>query len=179
MSFIWLSVLILEILIYADQVKSIFAHCFVLCIYASNVSALNAQLCLWQDVSASLSRKYPELYKEGIRNTYFNKRVVVTLALFSFYQSLIVYTFVATSSSNSVDSSGKMFGLWDVSTMAFNCIVVTVNLRILLMCDTITKWHHISIGGSILAWLMFILVYSGVYTPKVSLHLFCANHLLN
>ncbi|KAG5522348.1 hypothetical protein RHGRI_034508 [Rhododendron griersonianum] len=119
-----------------------------------------------KDVSASLSRKYPELYKEGIRNTYFKKRVVVTLALFSFYQSLVVYTFVATSSSNSVDSSGKMFGLWDVSTMAFNCIVVTVNLRILLMCDTITRWHHISIGGSILAWLMFILVYSGVYTPK-------------
>ncbi|KAH7856369.1 hypothetical protein Vadar_000649 [Vaccinium darrowii] len=119
-----------------------------------------------KDVSASLSKRFPELYMEGIRNTYFNRRVVVTWALFSLYQSLVVYNFVATSSSNSVDSSGKMFGLWDVSTMAFNCIVVTVNLRILLMCDTITRWHHISIGGSILAWLIFILLYSGVYTPK-------------
>ncbi|KAL6983575.1 Phospholipid-transporting ATPase 3 [Sarracenia purpurea var. burkii] len=119
-----------------------------------------------KDVSASLSKKYPELYKEGIRNTFFKWRVVGNLALISLYQSLVVYQFVATSSSNSVDSSGKMFGLWDVSTMAFNCIVVTVNLRIFMMCDTITRWHHISIGGSILTWFVFILIYSGVYTPK-------------
>ncbi|XP_052173708.1 phospholipid-transporting ATPase 3 [Diospyros lotus] len=119
-----------------------------------------------KDVSASLSKKYPELYKEGIRNTFFKWRVVVTLALFSLYQSLVVYHFVVTSTSNSVDSSGKMFGLWDVSTMAFNCIVVTVNLRLLMMCNTITRWHQISVGGSILAWFLFALVYSGIYTPK-------------
>ncbi|XP_057482184.1 phospholipid-transporting ATPase 3-like isoform X1 [Actinidia eriantha] len=119
-----------------------------------------------KDVSASLSKKYPELYKEGIRNTFFKWRVVATLAFFALYQSLIVYNFVIASSTNSVDSSGKMFGLWDISTMAFNCIVVTVNLRLLMMCDTITRWHHISVGGSILAWFMFILVYSGVYTPR-------------
>ncbi|KAL7181751.1 hypothetical protein ACSBR1_040618 [Camellia fascicularis] len=119
-----------------------------------------------KDVNAHLSKKYPQLYMEGIRNTFFKWRVVVTLALFSFYQSLVVYEFVVNSSSNSVDSSGKMFGLWDISTVAFNCIVVTVNLRLLLMCNTITRWHHISVGVSILAWLLFILIYSGVYTPK-------------
>ncbi|GFY88383.1 aminophospholipid ATPase 3 [Actinidia rufa] len=119
-----------------------------------------------KDVSASLSKKYPELYKEGIRNTFFKWRVVATLAFFALYQSLIVYNFVIASSSISVDSSGKMFGIWDVSTMAFNCIVVTVNLRLLMMCDTITRWHHISVGGSILAWFVFILLYSGVYTPR-------------
>ncbi|XAR64986.1 Phospholipid-translocating ATPase [Bertholletia excelsa] len=119
-----------------------------------------------KDVNACLSKKYPELYKEGIRNTFFKWRVVLILALFSLYQSLIVYNFVIKSSSNSVDSAGKMFGLWDISTMAFNCLVITVNLRLLMMCDTITRWHHISVGGSILAWFIFIFVYSGVYTPK-------------
>ncbi|KAI8539269.1 hypothetical protein RHMOL_Rhmol09G0169000 [Rhododendron molle] len=117
-----------------------------------------------KDVNASLSRKYPELYKEGMRNTYFNWKVLMVLAVSSLYQSLIVFYFVVTSSSNSVHSSGKMFGLWDISTMAFNCIVVIVNLRLLLMCDTITRWHHFSVGGSMLAWLTFIVVYSGVYT---------------
>ncbi|KAF7132165.1 hypothetical protein RHSIM_Rhsim09G0116600 [Rhododendron simsii] len=117
-----------------------------------------------KDVSASLSRKYPELYKEGMRNTYCNWKVLMVLAVSSLYQSLIVFYFVVASSSNSVHSSGKMFGLWDISTMAFNCIAVTVNLRLLLMCDTITRWHHFSVGGSMLAWLTFIVVYSGVYT---------------
>ncbi|KAI8021768.1 Phospholipid-transporting ATPase 3 [Camellia lanceoleosa] len=119
-----------------------------------------------KDVSASLSKKYPQLYKEGIRNTFFKWRVVVTLALFSFYQSLVIYNFAITSSSNSVDSNGKMFGLWDVSTTVFNCLVITVNLRLLLMCNTITRWHQITVGGSIVTWFIFVLVYTGVYTPK-------------
>lgn len=118
-----------------------------------------------QDVSASLSKRYPQLYKEGIRNSFFKWRVVGIWAFFSLYQSLIFYHFVTTSSSNGQNFSGKMFGLWDVSTMAFTCVVVTVNLRLLMICNSITRWHHISVAGSILAWFVFIFIYSGVMTP--------------
>ncbi|CAI9756241.1 unnamed protein product [Fraxinus pennsylvanica] len=119
-----------------------------------------------KDVNAALSKKYPELYKEGIRNTFFKWRVIATWAFFAIYQSLILYYFVIASSTSGMNSSGKMFGLWDVSTMAFTCVVVTVNLRLLMMCNTITRWHHISIGGSILAWFIFVFIYSGVVLPK-------------
>ncbi|KAL2546820.1 Phospholipid-transporting ATPase 3 [Forsythia ovata] len=119
-----------------------------------------------KDVNASLSKKYPELYKEGIRNTFFKWRVVATWAFFAIYQSLVLYYFVIASSTSGVNSSGKIFGLWDVSTMAFTCVVVTVNLRLLMMCNTITRWHHISVGGSILAWFIFVFIYSGVVLPK-------------
>ncbi|PQQ18213.1 hypothetical protein Pyn_01808 [Prunus yedoensis var. nudiflora] len=104
-----------------------------------------------KDVSASLSKKYPELYREGIRNVFFKWRVVAVWAFFSVYQSLIFYYFVTTSSDSGQNSSGKMFGIWDVSTMAFTCVVVTVNLRLLMMCNSITRWHYISVGGSISA----------------------------
>ncbi|OVA11949.1 Cation-transporting P-type ATPase [Macleaya cordata] len=119
-----------------------------------------------KDVSASLSKKYPGLYKEGIRNTFFKWRVVGVWAFFSVYQSLIFFHFITASSHTANNSSGKMFGLWDVSTMAFTCVVVTVNLRLLLACNVITRWHQISIGGSILAWFLFIFVYSGIMTPR-------------
>ncbi|KAA8529495.1 hypothetical protein F0562_033706 [Nyssa sinensis] len=119
-----------------------------------------------KDVSAALSKKYPELYREGIRNTFFKWRVVGTFAFFSIYQSLVLYYFVISSSSKGLNSSGKIFGLWDVSTMAFTCVVVTVNLRLLMMCNTFTKWHHISVGGSILAWFIFVFIYSGVAIDK-------------
>ncbi|XXG48466.1 hypothetical protein AAC387_Pa02g2908 [Persea americana] len=118
-----------------------------------------------KDVSASLSKKYPGLYKEGIRNSFFKWKVVAVWAFFSFYQSLVLYNFTVAASSNSLNSSGKMIGLWDVSTMAFTCVVVTVNLRLLMACNSITRWHHISISGSILAWFIFIFIYSGVMTP--------------
>ncbi|GLT86354.1 hypothetical protein SLE2022_044990 [Rubroshorea leprosula] len=117
-----------------------------------------------KDVSASLSKRYPQLYKEGIRNVFFKWRVVAIWAFFAVYQSLVFYHFVTTSSSAAQSSSGKVFGLWDVSTMAFTCVVVTVNLRLLMMCNSITRWHYIGVGGSIVAWFLFIFLYSGLMT---------------
>ncbi|PPS07619.1 hypothetical protein GOBAR_AA13025 [Gossypium barbadense] len=118
-----------------------------------------------KDVSSSLSKRYPELYKEGIKNMFFKWRVVAIWAFFAVYQSLVLYYFVTVSSSTSQGSSGKMFGLWDVSTMAFTCVVVTVNLRLIMICNSITRWHYISVGGSIVAWFLFIFLYSGIMTP--------------
>lgn len=122
-------------------------------------------LCLCQDVSSSLSKKYPELYMEGIRNVFFKWKVVAIWAFFSVYQSLIFFYFVSSTNLSAKNSAGKIFGLWDVSTMAFTCVVITVNLRLLMICNSITRWHYISVGGSILAWFLFIFIYSGISTP--------------
>lgn len=122
-------------------------------------------LCLCQDVSSSLSKKYPELYMEGIRNVFFKWKVVAIWAFFSVYQSLIFFYFVSSTNLSAKNSAGKVFGLWDVSTMAFTCVVITVNLRLLMICNSITRWHYISVGGSILAWFLFIFIYSGISTP--------------
>lgn len=119
-----------------------------------------------QDVSASLSKRYPELYREGIRNMFFKWRVVTVWAFFSVYQSLIFYYFTSAASRYGNNSSGRTFGLWDVSTMAFTCIVVTVNLWLLMLCNLITRWNYLSVGGSILAWFIFIFIYSGIMTPQ-------------
>ncbi|KAK8579465.1 hypothetical protein V6N12_069790 [Hibiscus sabdariffa] len=118
-----------------------------------------------KDISPSLSKKYPELYKEGVKNMFFKWRVVAIWAFFAVYHSLVFFYFISASSTTSLDRSGKMFGLWDVSTMAFTCVVVTTNLRLLMMCNSITKWHCISVGGSILVWFLFISLYSAIMTP--------------
>ncbi|KAK9750881.1 hypothetical protein RND81_02G228100 [Saponaria officinalis] len=117
-----------------------------------------------KDVNASLSKKYPQLYMEGLKNVYFKWKVVVIWAIFSVYQSLIFFYFVTTSGSKPQTSAGKMLGLWDISTMTFTCVVVTVNIRLLLCCNSITRWHHISVWGSIVAWFIFIFGYSGIMT---------------
>ncbi|XP_039014026.1 phospholipid-transporting ATPase 3-like [Hibiscus syriacus] len=118
-----------------------------------------------KDISPSLSKKYPELYKEGVRHMFFKWRVVAVWAFFAVYQSLVFFYFISATCSTSLDPSGKMFGLWDVSTMAYTCIVVTVNLRLLMMCNSITRWHCIIVGGSIVVWFLFIFLYSGITTP--------------
>ncbi|KFK43333.1 hypothetical protein AALP_AA1G111300 [Arabis alpina] len=115
-----------------------------------------------KDVSASLSKRYPGLYREGIRNSFFKWRVVAVWASSAVYQSLVCYLFVTSSAFDGKNSSGKIFGLWDVSTMVFTCLIISVNLRILLMSNSITRWHYITVGGSILAWLVFAFAYCGI-----------------
>ncbi|KAL7606801.1 hypothetical protein Lser_V15G14794 [Lactuca serriola] len=119
-----------------------------------------------KDVGAELSKKYPQLYKEGVNNSFFNWKVVGILALISVYQSIIVYNFAVISSTAGLTSLGKMLGQWDVSTTAFTCLVITVNLRLLMMCSTVTRWHIISIGGSVLLWFIFIFIYAIVFVDK-------------
>jgi phospholipid-transporting ATPase len=115
-------------------------------------------------VTASLSKKYPQLYKEGIRNSFFKWRVIAVWGFFAFYQSIVFYYFTAAASRYGHGSSGKILGLWDLSTMAFSCVVVTVNLRLLMACNSITRWHYISVAGSIVAWFLFIFIYSAIMT---------------
>jgi phospholipid-transporting ATPase len=115
-------------------------------------------------VSASLSKKYPQLYQEGIRNTFFKWKVIAVWAFFAFYQSTVFYYFTAAASQHGHGSSGKILGQWDVSTMAFTCVVVTVNLRLLMSCNSITRWHYFSVAGSIAAWFLFIFIYSAIMT---------------
>ncbi|KAG2538155.1 hypothetical protein PVAP13_9NG382100 [Panicum virgatum] len=117
-----------------------------------------------KDVSASLSKRYPQLYKEGIRNSFFKWRVIAVWGFFAFYQSIVFFYFTASASRHGHGSSGKILGLWDVSTMAFSCVVVTVNLRLLMACNSITRWHYISVAGSIVAWFVFIFIYSAIMT---------------
>ncbi|KAJ1295753.1 hypothetical protein BS78_01G247000 [Paspalum vaginatum] len=117
-----------------------------------------------KDVSASLSKRFPQLYKEGIRNSFFKWRVIAVWGFFAFYQSIVFFYFTAAASRHGHGSSGKILGLWDVSTMAFSCVVVTVNLRLLMACNSITRWHYISVAGSIVAWFVFIFIYSATMT---------------
>lgn len=96
---------------------------------------------------------------------YFKWRVVAVWAFFAIYQSLVFYYFTTIASKYGQNSSGKIFGIWDVGTMSFTCVVVTVNIRLLMACDSVTRWHYISVGGSILGWFVFIFIYSSIMTP--------------
>ena len=108
---------------------------------------------------------------------FFKWRVVATWAFFSVYQSLVFFYFVTSSSHTSVDPSGKMFGLMDIGTMTFTCVVVTVNLRLLMNCNSITRWHYISTGGSIALWFIFVFIYCFVES-SVGLRSLSNNHSL-
>lgn len=115
-----------------------------------------------QDVSASKSKRCPQLYKAGIDNLYFKWRVIIVWLVAATFQSLIFFYFPVAGAQSAQNGYGKMLGVWDVSTMAYTCILITVNLRLMMASSSLTKWHHISVGCSIGAWFVFVFIYSGV-----------------
>lgn len=108
------------------------------------------------------ARKYPQLYKAGIENAFFKWRVLLVWGLSAVYQSVILFYFPVRAIMEGQNGSGRMLGMWDVSTMAFTCIIITANVRLLMACNFVTKWHLISIFGSILSWFIFVFLYSGI-----------------
>ncbi|KAG6549287.1 hypothetical protein Mapa_009273 [Marchantia paleacea] len=118
-----------------------------------------------KDVSARRAKQYPQLYKAGIDNLYFSWRVLLVWLFFAIYQSLIFFFFPTQAAEHGVNG-GLNLGLWDVGTMAYTCIIITVNLRLLMASSSITVWHHVAVEGSIVSWFLFIFFYSGVQTPN-------------
>jgi phospholipid-transporting ATPase len=124
-------------------------------------------------VNARTSKKYPELYKAGISNLFFKWRVIMLWLIGATYQSLVFFYFPVSAAQSSQNYSAKMLGVWDVSTLAYTCILTTVNLRLMMASSSLTKWHLISVGGSIGWWFIFVFIYSGVQVSFIQVNITC------
>ncbi|KAH9288212.1 hypothetical protein KI387_032329, partial [Taxus chinensis] len=116
-----------------------------------------------QDVSVEMSKQCPQLYKTGIENLYFRWQLLARWLLSSVFQSFIIFYFSVLTGYGG-KTHGKILGQWDVATLAFSSVVIVVNLRILIGSSFLTLWHFASIFGSIVIWLIFLIIYTSVYS---------------
>ncbi|CAM6046791.1 unnamed protein product, partial [Sphagnum compactum] len=91
----------------------------------------------------------------------FDKVIWVWLS-FALYQSLIFFIVPVAAGMSAQNSSSIMLGVWDIGTLAYTCIIITVNLCLLMASGYITIWHQLSVGGSIVGWFLFLYIYSCV-----------------
>eukprot|EP01018_Ginkgo_biloba_P031251 Gb_18236 [translate_table: standard] len=115
-----------------------------------------------QDVSAEVSKKFPQLYRAGIDHLYFRWQILARWLLSSIFQSSVLFYFSIFTGMSGKNHSGKILGLWDVGTLAFSCVAITVNLRLLISDSLLTLWHYISIFGSIMMWFFFLILYTSI-----------------
>jgi len=114
-----------------------------------------------QDISARLRLSRPSLYRPSQENKGFNSWVFWQWVGLSIFHSLVLFfaTYFFLSHEVAFDS-GKVFGLWYVGNTVYTAVVVTVNLKAGFESDYWTWFVHVSIWGSIVLWILFILVYS-------------------
>ncbi|CAM6024297.1 unnamed protein product [Sphagnum balticum] len=115
-----------------------------------------------KDMSASIAKSCPQPYKAGIDNLYFKWKVILVWLGFALYQSLIFFIVPVAAGMSAQNSSSIMLGVRDIGTLAYTCIIITVNLCLLMASGYITIWHQLSVGGSIVGWFLFLYFYSCV-----------------
>ncbi len=73
-------------------------------------------------------------------------------ALNATYVSLVTYTFVfyGVHGGEADHVSGRQFGLWEIGTVMYTGIVITINLQMAQMINCWTWVQHVAIWGSML-----------------------------
>eukprot|EP00897_Mesotaenium_endlicherianum_P002052 jgi/Mesen1/1875/ME000143S00926 len=128
--------------------------------------------CIDQDVKAVLHVRFPGLYRQSQKNTYFKKSIIALWLLDGLYQSLAIYYMTMAAYWRGADrESGKVLDHNQIGTTMFTSIVIVANLHLGLYW---TWMHHAAIWGSIFVFFLFCLV-AGEFPVSISRN---AYHLL-
>lgn len=115
--------------------------------------------CIDQDVKAVLRLRFPGLYLQSQRNTYFTVLQIAIWLADGIYQSLVCFFFTLAAYWVATDSSqGRMQDYLGVGTTMFTAVVLVVNLEMAVVLQYWTWVHHLALWGSIVVYWLFVLI---------------------
>lgn len=114
-----------------------------------------------QDVSAETSLQYPQLYKDGQKDKFYNQKNLLIYQLNGIWGSIVVFfgSYLAFKDSI-IDENGQATGIWVLGIIAMGTLVWGVNWKIAI--DT-RYWTAISIIIWVLTtfnWYPFVYILS-------------------
>lgn len=126
---------------------------------------------LERDVSLNSMMEYPQLYYfDGRRKFIMSYLHFFENLLFGILHSVLIFFFTYFGMMPYVKSDGKGLILAHFGVTLYACVVVTVNIRIALMCNYWTWIHHVSIWGSILVFPLAVCVINYVNFSMEAYH---------
>ncbi|XP_046395315.1 probable phospholipid-transporting ATPase IA isoform X5 [Ischnura elegans] len=119
--------------------------------------------------SAETMMKYPSLYKTTQSSQFFNVRVFWVWIGNALIHSVLLYwlPFLALQ-KDVIWGNGREGGYLLLGNIVYTYVVVTVCLKAGLITNAWTWLTHLAIWGSIVAWFLFILIYSNFW-PTIPL----------
>ena len=121
-----------------------------------------------QFVSARLLDRYPQLYSLGQQNKFFKISVFVSWILTAVYHSIILYVGGNLFWTYGVQGDGLVANHWVWGTAMYGAVLLTVLGKASLITNNWTKYHVAAIPGSMVIWIVFIVVY-GTVAPKLNI----------
>ncbi|KAF2078368.1 hypothetical protein CYY_000352 [Polysphondylium violaceum] len=113
-----------------------------------------------KDVNESVVLEHPQLYQSGPRRDHFNIRVFWGWVANGVYHSFILFAFPTLIFRAGLPfTAGKAIDLFSIGTVAFSCIVLTVNIKLALETRYWTWINHVAIWGSIVIYFMWLVIF--------------------
>uniref|UniRef100_A0A0N7ZAC6 Phospholipid-transporting ATPase n=1 Tax=Scylla olivacea TaxID=85551 RepID=A0A0N7ZAC6_SCYOL len=114
-----------------------------------------------QDVSAKCSLAFPKLYTPGLKNALFNKREFFRSAVHGFVTSCILFFIPFGAYYNAMDTEGRsMADQQTFGSVVATILVIVVTMQICLDTSYWTLFHHITIWGSLIFYLLLQYAYN-------------------
>ncbi|XP_078738985.1 LOW QUALITY PROTEIN: phospholipid-transporting ATPase IF-like [Lampetra fluviatilis] len=120
-----------------------------------------------QRSTAQLERR-PALYRTIRRNALLSRRrPFVCWTLLGLLHAFIFYfgSLALLGGSVALKANGEVFGHWELGTLVFTVLVVTVNLKLALDTRYWTWVNHFVTWGTLIFYVVFSLFYGGVHWP--------------
>lgn len=116
-----------------------------------------------RDISDDIVEEFPELYKQGHGEVFFNTWNFFGWVANSIYHSAVCFFIPIYCLSGIAFSNGQDIDLLSYGICIYTCVVTTVTFKCVLEMSSYTWLHHASVYGSLLVWFLFVLVYGVVY----------------
>jgi phospholipid-transporting ATPase len=114
-----------------------------------------------QFLNARMLDKYPQLYKLGQTNEFYNIRTFWAWISNSFFQSLIMfYGFAWINHEGGIMPDGMTMNNWGFGEMIYTTDLICITLKAALIVDTWVNFTYFAIFGSISLWFFFFPIYT-------------------
>ncbi|KAF2077500.1 hypothetical protein CYY_001199 [Polysphondylium violaceum] len=122
-----------------------------------------------KDIDSVYLKRFPALYKECQLGKCFNHKVFWYWIGLGIYCSAVVYFFTCNVFvEGPTNSGGKVGGMWHTSASGFTALIFVVNLRLALVVNSWTPYHHLTIWGSLIVYGILETCYSLIYLNYTS-----------
>jgi phospholipid-transporting ATPase len=123
-----------------------------------------------QYLNARVIDSYPQLYRLGQRDTFYNNRIFISSIATTLLHSLIIFYCWKWSLGDSVvHQNGRTVDIWAFGVMVYATDLVAVSLKACLYVNSWVSFTAYVLAGSVVAYMVIFPIYAIVFKDNIRL----------
>jgi phospholipid-transporting ATPase len=113
-----------------------------------------------QFISARMLDRYPQLYSQGQKNTFYDTKIFASWISVSVFQSLVMFFgFTYVYGEGGIMPDGNTLNSWGMGEIVYTIDLVSIAIKAILLADTWVRFTFMAIFGSLGLWFAVFPIY--------------------